>query len=200
MGRRIGIFGGTFDPVHIAHLLVASEVKWRLGLDVVLLMVAGEPWQKSGRLGMAPADDRLAVVAAAVEDLDGLEASSLEIDRGGATYTADTLAQLHATEPGAELFLVIGADVARLLHTWDRPDEVRTAATLVVVARPGSPAAPLDQLRREGWMIAEVDVPAFDVSSSEVRARLADGRPIDVLVPPAAVREIVRRGRYARTG
>ena len=197
-GRRVGVFGGTFDPVHIGHLVAANEVRWALGLDVVLLMVAGEPWQKAGRRELAPAADRLATVEAAVRDVDGLEASGLEVERDGATYTVDTLVQLRTDEPDAELFLVVGADVTELLHTWERPEEVRTLATLVAVERPGSPPVEVGRLQDEGWRVETVVIPALDVSSTEVRARLAAGRPIDFLVPPGAVREIVNRGRYPR--
>ena len=197
-GRRIGVFGGTFDPVHIGHLVAANEVRWALGLDVVLLMVAGEPWQKAGRAGMAPAVDRLATVQAAVEGIEGLEASDLEVRRDGPTYSADTLAALRAAEPDAELFLIVGADVTQLLDTWERPHEVRALATLVAVERPGSAPVDVRKLRADGWQVETVAIPALEVSSSEIRARLADGRPIDFLVPPAAVREILNRGRYAR--
>src|SRR3712207_148289 len=137
VGRRIGVFGGTFDPVHIGHLVAANEVRWKLGLDVMLLMVAGEPWQKAGRPNLSPAADRLAGVEAAVADVEGLEASSIEVDRDGPTYTADTLAELRAAEPDAELFLIVGADVTELLDTWERPAEVQRLATLVAVERPG---------------------------------------------------------------
>jgi nicotinate-nucleotide adenylyltransferase len=197
-GRRIGVFGGTFDPVHIGHLVAANEVRWALGLDVVLLMVAGEPWQKAGREGMAPAGDRLATVQAAVGHVAGLEASALEVERVGPTYTVDTLRELLAREPDASLFLIVGADVTALLHTWERPEEVRELATLVAVERPGSAPVAVERLRADGWRIETVAIPALEVSSSEVRARLADGRPIDFLVPPEAVREIAKRGRYAR--
>ena len=198
MGRRVGVFGGTFDPVHIGHLVAANEVRWQLGLDVVLLMVAGAPWQKAARADLAPAADRLAVVAAAVGDVDGLEASPLEIDRPGPTYTADTLAELQAAEPDAELFLIVGADVTELLDTWERPAEVRQRATLVAVERPGSRPVDRTRLQHDGWRIETVAIPALEVSSTDLRARLAAGRPIDYLVPAPAVREIEKRGRYAR--
>jgi nicotinate-nucleotide adenylyltransferase len=197
-GRRVGVFGGTFDPVHIGHLVAANEVRWALQLDVVLLMVAGEPWQKAGRSDMAPAVDRLAVVEAAVADVEGLEASSLEVDRSGPTYTADTLAELRLAEPDVELFLIVGADVTALLDTWERPADVRRLATLVAVERPGSAPVRVDRLRREGWRVETVAIPALEVSSSALRARLAEGKPIDFLVPAAAVRELRARGRYAR--
>lgn len=197
-GRRVGVLGGTFDPVHIGHLSVAVEVRAALGLDVVLLVVAASPWQKVDRRTIAPADDRLAVCRAAVDGLPGVEVSDLEIVRGGPTYTADTLIELQVREPGAELFLIVGADVAGLLDTWVRLDEVRAAATLVVVGRPGS-SFDTEGLRAEGWRVEAVNVPALAISSSDLRARRAAGRPIDVLVPANAVREIEDRGLYAPT-
>lgn len=191
MAARIGVLGGTFDPVHVGHLVVAVNARHALALDRMLLVVANVPWQKVGRRAVSPADDRLAVVEAAVEGVPGLEASRLEIDRGGPSYTADTLAELAAAEPGAELFLVVGADVAHELHTWERLDEVRSAATLVVANRPGAPLPPLP-----GWRVEELVVPALDISSTDLRARAADGRPLDFLVPAAAIHVIRRRNLY----
>jgi nicotinate-nucleotide adenylyltransferase len=192
--ERIGVLGGTFDPVHIGHLAAAVNVRSELGLDRVLLVVANRPWQKVGSRDVTPAEDRYAVVQAAVGDLEGLEASRIEIDRGGETYTVDTMVELGGAHPGAELFLIVGADVAGELHTWVRPDELRGLCTLAVIARPGFRPPVVDP----SWRRVDVEAPALEVSSSDLRARVADGRPIDVLVPPAAVREIRLRGLYAR--
>lgn len=192
-GPRIGILGGTFNPVHVGHLAAAVEVRAVLGLDRMLLMVANVPWQKAGARPMTPAEDRFAVVAAAAAEIGGLEASRLEIDRGGPSYMADTVAELAALHPGAELFLVVGSDLVAELATWEREADLRAAVTLAVVARPGVPVA----LPPAPWRAREVAVPALDVSSSDLRARAAAGRPLDVLVPPAALRQIRRRGLYA---
>ena len=108
---RIGVFGGTFDPIHAGHLETAEAVHRTLDLDRMLLVVANEPWQKEGSRSVTPAEDRLAMVEAAVAGRPGLEASRLEIDRGGPSYTVDTVDQLHSLYPGSELFLVVGADV-----------------------------------------------------------------------------------------
>ena len=192
---RLGVFGGTFDPVHVGHLVAAVNVRHALALDRVLLVVAAEPWQKVGTRTISPAADRLALVAAAVGDVDGLEASDLEIVRGGVSYTADTLSELRATHGGdVELFLVVGGDVAAALDTWERIDVVRRMATLVVVNRPGASVARLDST----WRVETVDIPNIEISSSDLRARAADGRPLDYLVPEAAVRCIRERGLYAR--
>lgn len=192
-GRRIGVFGGTFDPVHVGHLVAAVNVRHALTLDVVLLVVANRPWQKEGSRSLTPAADRLAVVQAAVGEVPGVEASALELARGGVSYTADTLADLRSAEPTAELVLVIGADVAAVLHTWERLGEVRRLSRLAVVNRPGAPAPAVPP----GWPADVIEIPALDVSSTDLRSRVADGRPLDYLVPEAAVREIRRRGLYA---
>ena len=191
MAERLGVLGGTFDPVHTGHLVAAVNVRHALALDRVLLVVANQPWQKSGRR-ITPAADRLALVDAAVAGSDGLEASGIEIDRGGETYTADTLEQLAGEEPGRELFLVVGDDVAAELATWRRPDVVARLATLVVVTRGGSPAAAVGP----PWRVEQVRIPALDISSSDLRARAADGRPLDHLTPRAVIDCIRERGLY----
>lgn len=189
---RIGVLGGTFDPPHFGHLAVALEVRHRLHLPMVLLVVANDPWQKSAVQPVTPASIRLEMVRAAVEDLDGLEASSVEIDRGGESYMADTLGELHRRHRGAELMLVVGSDAAGGLDTWKRAADIRELATLVVVDRAG---------RRGGrppqrWPHVVVECPALDITSRDVRARFADGRPTQALVP-AGVGELVRsRGLY----
>ncbi|MFP5377171.1 MAG: nicotinate-nucleotide adenylyltransferase [Acidimicrobiia bacterium] len=192
-GPRIGILGGTFDPVHVGHLSAAVEVRAALGLDRMLLVVANLPWQKVGERAVTPAEDRFAVVAAAAAEVEGLEASRMEIDRGGPSYTADTAAELARLHPGASLFLVVGSDVAGELATWEREAELRAAVTLVVVRRPGVAVVPPPP----PWRAEAVTIPTLDVSSSDLRARAATGRPLEVLVPPAALREIRRRGLYA---
>ena len=191
---RIGVFGGTFDPVHVGHLAAAVNVRHSLELDRLLLVVANVPWQKTGRRTVSPAEDRLAMVETAVAGIPGLEASRMEIDRGGPSYTADTLAELAASHPGAEFFLVVGADVVKDLDTWERVDEVRARASLAVVKRPGSrPRLP------SGWRAEQVEVPSLDISSTDLRARLADGRPLDFLVPAPVIRLIRSRRLYSES-
>jgi len=190
---RIGIFGGTFDPIHVGHLVAAVNVRFALALDRVLLVVANQPWQKEGLRSITPAEDRYALVAAAVGDVEGLEASRIEIDRGGPSYTADTIVEVAGANPGADLFCVVGADAADVLDTWERHELIAALTTLVVVNRPGSVrTAPLT-----GWRVVEVEVPALEVSSTDLRARAADGRPLDYLVPEGAIRCIRARGLYA---
>jgi nicotinate-nucleotide adenylyltransferase len=155
-------------------------------------MVNNVPWQKVGRRAISPAPDRLAMVAAAVADVDGLEASAIEIEAGGCSYTADTLAALLAEDPHRELFVILGADAATGLLTWERADEVRELSTIVAVARPGADeATPLP-----GWRWVGVQVPRLDVSSTDLRARVRDGRPLDYLVAHEVVDCIEALGLY----
>src|SRR3984893_17084802 len=138
MPERIGVLGGTFDPIHVGHLVAAVNARHALGLDRVILMVANVPWQKVGGRTVSSAEDRLALVEAAVGDVPGLEAGRLEIDRGGESYTADTLEELADLHPGAELFLGVGSEGARERASWDRCQTSQRLATLVVVNRPGA--------------------------------------------------------------
>jgi nicotinate-nucleotide adenylyltransferase len=188
--ERIGIFGGTFDPVHVGHVVVATETRVQLGLDRVLLVVAGDPWQKRGRV-VAAAADRLALAATAVEGIEGVETSAIEIERGEASVTADTLEALSA--PGRELYLVLGADAVANMPTWRRLDETRHLATVVVVERAGDAHS---EPPGSGWRVERVSIPRLDISSTDLRDRLGEGRPIDGLVPSEVVREIRRRGLY----
>jgi nicotinate-nucleotide adenylyltransferase len=191
--ERLGILGGTFDPVHVGHLVSALEARDALDLDRVLLVVANDPWQKTGSRQITPAEDRFAVVAAAVEGLEGVRASRIEIDRGGPSYTADTVAELRRRCPGVELFLLVGSDVAADLETWKRIEDVAPQVTLVVMERPGltTVADP------PGWRVRRLRVPALDISSSELRERLTEGRGVEFLVPDNAIRCIRRLGLYA---
>lgn len=180
--RRIGVLGGTFDPPHVGHLVTALNVRHLLALDVVLMVVANEPWQKVGSRVITPAPQRLAMVRAAVEGLEGVEASDLEIRRGGPSYSIDTVVELEQQHPGAELFLVVGADAAAELHSWRRPDELAQRCSVVVVDRPGVATTLPD-----GFDGVRVEVPRLEVSSTDLRARVVDGRPLQFLVPDAVV-------------
>jgi nicotinate-nucleotide adenylyltransferase len=192
---RTGIMGGTFDPVHVGHLVAAVCVRHALDLDRVLVVVANRPWQKEKDRSVTPAENRFEVVSSAVEGVAGVEASRLEIDRGGPSYTADTVAEL-AGSIGGELFLIVGGDLVAELETWDRVNEVKKKTTLVVVERGGVPRAP----DPEGWKVLRVEMPEIDLSSSELRARFADGRPVDFLIPKPAIDCIRRLGLYSVGG
>jgi nicotinate-nucleotide adenylyltransferase len=197
--ERLGVLGGTFDPVHVAHLAAAVNARAVLRLDRVLLVVAHQPWQKSGRR-LTPAEHRLAMVEAAVEGRDGLVASRLEIDRGGDSYTADTLEQLHHEDPDRELFLIVGSDVAADLDTWKRPEVVARLATLAVVGRGGraTPGEPPAALGPE-WRVEPVHMPRLEISSSDLRDRRRRGLPLDFLVPDPVINLIRHHGLYAGT-
>jgi nicotinate-nucleotide adenylyltransferase len=172
-------------------LVAAVDAQQELDLDVVLLVVANVPWQKVGSRAISPAEDRLALVEAAVADAPFLEVSDLEIRRGGSSYTADTLEELQRSEPDAELFVILGDDAAAGFATWERYEEVAARATLVVVDRPGSPT-PVD--RRFDWV--RVDIPELEISSTELRERVAAGRSIRFLTPSRVASAIADRGLY----
>ena len=195
-GARLGVFGGTFDPVHNGHLAAAVNARRALGLDRVLVVPARDPWQKQDR-ALAPAEDRLAMLQAAMADVGGLEVSRLELDRAGPTYTADTLEELHDQDPAPDLFLIVGADAAADLSTWDRSDVLRELATIVIVSR-----ADIDEPRSPGpgWRVEHVRMPALAISSTDLRRRVAAGEPVDGLIPPAAIRCLRERGLYADRG
>jgi nicotinate-nucleotide adenylyltransferase len=196
--ERIGVFGGTFDPIHIGHLVAACWCRDALELDRVLLVVANEPWQKIGTREVSAAEDRFAVVAAAVEEVHGLEASHIEIDRGGASYTADTIHELRAAYPGAQLHLVVGSDVAAELGTWHRLEEIKGLVTLVVIDRGGTAPGCVPQGTWEGSLSARhLRIPTIEVSSSELRERLRRGESVDFLIPAPAIRSIRRLGLYS---
>ena len=184
-GRRVGIMGGTFDPPHIGHLVTAINVRHELGLDEVLMVVANEPWQKVDSRKISLATDRYEMVQAAVVDDEGVEASDIEIRRGGSSYSVDTLEELLANEPGVQLFLVLGADAAAGLDSWERADHLDSLCTIVVVDRPGTTSEP-----PERFQVVNVEVPRLEVSSTDLRARVRDGRPTTYLLPER-VRELI---------
>lgn len=189
--RRVGLFGGTFDPPHVGHLVTAVNVRHALELDVVVLMVANVPWQKEGSRTITPAADRLAMVEAAVRDVPGLVPGRQEIDHGGPSYTADTLAVLAEQYPEAEFFTIIGDDAAAGLRTWTRWEEVVERSQVVVVDRPGES---VDVDGGIEWI--RVEVPRLEVSSTDLRARFTDGRPLDYLVTQPVLDVIRARGLY----
>ncbi len=187
------MFGGTFDPPHVGHLVTAVNVRHELGLDRVLLVVANQPWQKVER-EVTPAHLRLAMVRAAVEPVPGLEASDVEIRRGGASYTIDTVTELER-HGDVEVVVVLGSDAAAGLGSWERADELRRRTAVAVVARPGSSGA----TPPPGWRWERVVVPRLDVSSTDLRDRFADGRPLDYLLTGPVIDCIERHRIYPRS-
>jgi len=166
----------------------------RLGLDRLLLVVANDPWLKSGQRVISAAEDRYALTEALAEEIPRAEASRLEIDRGGPSYSVDTAEAILAAAGGpVEIFLVVGSDLVPELESWHRPEDLARLVTLAVVSRPGDTPTRVPP----GWRVAWVDGPQVDVSSSQVRDLLAAGRSVDGLVPEPVIRCIRRRGMYA---
>lgn len=190
--QHIGVFGGTFDPPHVGHLVTAVNVRHALSLDLVILMVANVPWQKVGERDITPAEARLAMVAAAVADVPQLVAGDDELRAGGNSYTADTLASLAERYPGAQLYTIVGDDAAAGIHTWERVGEVLERSRMVVVDRPGNKVTLDDSV---DWI--HVEVPRLEVSSTDLRERFRDGRPLDYLVTDAVLDVIRERGLYS---
>jgi nicotinate-nucleotide adenylyltransferase len=191
MSRRLGLLGGTFDPPHLGHLVVAECARVELPLDEVRLLVAGEPWMKAD--APTPAGERVHLTEAAVAGDPHLRVDPREVHRHGPTYTADTLAELHDEEPDAELFFLLGADAAADLSRWRGIDRASSLATFVIVTRPGHPAPPAEALPVR---VAYLEVPQLEVSSTDLRARYAAGKGTRYLVPDAVDRTIRERGLY----
>ena len=200
---RVAILGGTFNPPHLAHLLCASEAADQLGLDRVILMPVFTPPHKE--VPEEPgAEVRLGLCELAVADDDRLEVSRLEIDRGGPSFTVDTLRELHARHPEHELIFIVGGDMAVSLPTWKDPRMVLELATLGVAERSGATRRDItERLTAEyGDDVSDrltfFDMPRMDISSSEIRRRVAAGRTIRYLVPDAVADHIAEHGLYRR--
>ena len=189
--RRIGVFGGTFDPIHNTHLAIARAARDQANLDQVLFVVSANPPHKRGAT-FASAEDRLALVEEAVANEPGMTASRIELDRSGPSYTADTLDALQQQFPGAELFLIIGMDSLVDLPKWRAPERILAAAHLLVVPRPGKMAVP-------NFVQGKYTMLAFrenEVSSTEIRARIEAGDLCRDQLPPAVSDLIQERGLY----
>ena len=182
--------GGTFDPIHHGHLVAAEEARYAFSLDRVLFIPAGQPWQKERHV--APAEERYEMTVLATKDNPAFEVSRLEIERDGPTYTVDTLRELHLQIPDAELFFITGADAILEILSWKDPHDALELATFVAVTRPGYL---LDKL--PSHEIAVLEIPALAISSTDIRARVAEGRPIRYLAPDAVAAHIKVRGLYA---
>jgi nicotinate-nucleotide adenylyltransferase len=191
---RIGVMGGTFDPIHHGHLFAAEEVRHAFELERVLFVPVGDPWQKADT-AVSPADDRLEMVRLATEDNDAFEVSRVDVDRSGPTYTIDTLRALATERPGAEVFFITGADAILEILTWKDPQEALRLATFVAVTRPGHDLAGLRQLGIEERVVI-LEMPALAISSTEIRSRVAEGRPVRYLVPAPVERYIRERHLY----
>ncbi len=195
--HRLGVMGGTFDPIHHGHLVAASEVAAKFGLDEVVFVPTGVPWQKAGRSVSAPEDRYLMTVIATASN-PRFSVSRVDIDRPGNTYTVDTLTDLRKqVEPATELFFITGADALSQILTWKGADHLFDLAHFIGVTRPGSPfdAATLSHLPAD--KVTTIEVPALAISSTACRDRVEQGLPIWYLVPDGIVQYIAKRGLYA---
>jgi nicotinate-nucleotide adenylyltransferase len=190
-GERIGILGGTFDPPHLGHLIVADQVLRALDLDRVLLVPANEPWQKVGIRPITSAEKRLIMTRDAVGDAEGLAVSDIELRLGGPSYTSVTLDALAENQPKTEWRIIVGADAAAGLDTWHNLEKLRTQADIVVVNRPGADFQP-----PTGWSWELVEIPAVNISGTGLRRRVSQGRSIRFLTPNAVIDHIDSWGLY----
>lgn len=193
--RRIGVMGGTFDPIHHGHLVAASEVQSWFDLDEVLFVPTGQPWQKSDR-EVSPAEDRYLMTVIATAANPRFRVSRVDIDRAGLTYTIDTLRELAATYPDDELYFITGADAMAAILTWRDHGELFELAHFVGCTRPGHEMdeSTLEGLPRE--RVTLVEIPALAISSTDCRARVHRGEPVWYLVPDGVVQYIGKHGLY----
>ncbi len=200
--RAVGILGGTFDPIHYGHLVIAEDCWYQLALDEVLFVPAGDPPHKRGR-AISPSTDRLAMVALAIAGNPHFRLSRVEVDRPGVSYSVDTVARLRE-ELGADtrLFFIMGRDMLRDLPTWHQPDRLAELCEIVAVNRPGYPSFDLTRLEaaipRATERIRQLAVPQLSIAASDLRRRVAEGRPITYMTPDAVVRYIQEHRLYTR--
>ena len=192
---RLGVMGGTFDPVHHGHLVAASEVQSLFSLDEVAFVPSGQPWQKAGKL-VSPAEHRYLMTVIATASNPHFWVSRVDIDRPGPTYTIDTLRDLSVQHPDAELFFITGADALEQILSWKEADELFGLAHFVGVTRPGYVLSD-DHLPRDA--VSLVEVPAMAISSSACRERVHAGRPVWYLVPDGVVQYIGKHRLYRGT-
>lgn len=187
---RLGVMGGTFDPIHHGHLVAASEVAAEFGLDEVVFVPTGQPWQKSSRK-VSEAEHRYLMTVIATASNPRFTVSRVDVDRPGPTYTIDTLRDLHTLRPDADLFFITGADALAQILSWKDIDELWSLAHFVGVTRPGHV---LDGMGRKD--VSLLEVPAMAISSTDCRARVAAGNPVWYLVPDGVVQYIAKHRLY----
>ena len=190
--RRIGVMGGTFDPIHHGHLVAGSEVAHRFALEEVVFVPTGEPYQKDNRRVSAPEDRNLMTVIATASN-PRFSVSRVDIDRPGPTYTIDTLRDLRKAHQDADLYFITGADALAKMMTWHDADELFSLAHFVGCTRPGHR---LTGAGLPDGKVSLVEIPALAISSSECRARVAAGEPVWYLVPDGVVQYIAKRRLY----
>jgi nicotinate-nucleotide adenylyltransferase len=194
---RLGILGGTFDPIHEGHLAAAHFAMECANLDRVLFIPTGRPPHRASAL--APEGDRFAMVRLATKDEPRFEVSDMEIRRGGLSYTADTMTELHREHPDDELFLILGWDAARLFRSWHEPDRVASLGSLVILGRPGTEPPTASEMTELGFRPEKV-IKCFggtpNISGSALRGEIAASRPVTGKLPAAVERYIAERGLY----
>jgi nicotinate-nucleotide adenylyltransferase len=193
-GRRLGIMGGTFDPIHHGHLVAASEVQARFALDEVVFVPTGIPWQKDDQ-EVSPAEDRYLMTVIATASNPRFSTSRVDIERQAPTLTVDTLTDLRTQFPRDEMFFITGADALAQILSWKRVDELFALAHLVGVTRPGFH---LDGKHLPDQAVSLIEVPAMAISSTDCRQRVRRGQPVWYLVPDGVVQYISKRGLYRR--
>ncbi len=197
---KIGVLGGTFDPIHNGHLTVAATVQDRLGLDEVIFVPAGQPWQKADR-EVTPVEDRLEMLHRAVDGRPGYGLSTVEAHRPGDTYSLETLAEIwHCLGAGDELYFVLGWDSLAQFSGWYAPERIIRLCKLVAVPRPGYPRPDVSALEKAvpgvSARVVLLDEPYVDISASQIRERVAAGLAIADLVPAAVAEYIAANGLY----
>jgi nicotinate-nucleotide adenylyltransferase len=193
MGKRLGIMGGTFDPIHHGHLVAASEVGHYFGLDEVIFVPTGQPWQKHDRT-VSPGEDRYLMTVIATASNPRFSVSRVDIDRPGETYTIDTLRDLRVQRgPDAEFFFITGADALARMISWRDAAELFKLAHFVGCTRPGHQLSISDL---PDGQVSLVEIPALAISSTECRQRVRNGQPIWYLVPDGVVQYITKRRLY----
>jgi len=192
MTARVGIMGGTFDPIHHGHLVAASEVATRFGLDEVVFVPTGAPWQKSDR-AVSPAEHRYLMTVIATASNPRFWVSRVDIDRAGPTYTIDTIQDVASQRPGAELYFITGADALAQILSWKDAADALKLAHFVGVTRPGYE---LSDAHLPSDAVTLIDVPAMAISSSDCRARVRSGHPVWYLVPDGVVQYITKHRLY----
>jgi nicotinate-nucleotide adenylyltransferase len=194
--RRVGIMGGTFDPVHHGHLVAAAEARWQFRLDQVLFIPTGQPWQKP--VGVSSAEDRYLMTVIATASNPAFAVSRIEIDHPGPTYTVETLRRLRAElDEDARLYFITGADAVLHILTWKDGEEVLKLAELIAATRPGYDLSKLAEWLPSGAdRVHTLEIPMLAISSTELRARVARGEPIHYLVPEAVAHYVDKRGLY----
>lgn len=196
MGRRLGVMGGTFDPIHHGHLLTAEEAAVQFGLDEVLFVPTGRPWMKD-RDDVSPAEDRYLMTVVATASNPRFSVSRIDIDREGQTYTVDTLHAVGEQAPDAELFFVTGADAMLEIFGWKDPEEVLSLAHFIAATRPGYDLARFEAAAPTRHPnVSVMTIPALAISSTDIRRRVGEGRPIRYLVPEGVKSYIEKAGLY----